>query len=132
MRYKDAIEEIANRLQDDEERMAFGEEAVKIDLAIALTFARQERGLTQQQLADMVGVSRAYIARLETGEANPSISKAGRIFAALWLAPIDRPSPLLQGYGPYESGSATTPETLPAPAAPGKPTRKDTRNSHAH
>ena len=46
--------------------------------------------------------SRPYVVRLESGEANPSIAKAGRIFAALWLTPIDKPFPLLKGYGPYE------------------------------
>lgn len=100
--YPDAIAEIAKELDDDEERMGYGEEAAKVSFAIALTFARQERGLTQQELADLLGVSKAYVVRLESGEANPSIAKAGRIFAALWLTPIDKPFPLLRGYGPYE------------------------------
>ena len=78
------------------------EAAAQTGFAIALTFARQERGLSQQELADLLGVSKKYVVRLESGEANPSIAKAGRIFAALWLTPIDKPFPLLKGYGPYE------------------------------
>ena len=100
--YPDAIAEIAKDIEDDDERMGYGESAAKIRFALALTFARQERGMTQQELADLLGVSKAYVVRLESGEANPSIAKAGRIFAALWLTPIDKPSPLLRGYGPYE------------------------------
>ena len=102
MKYPDAIAEIAKEIEDDEERMGYGEEAAKQDFALALTFARQERNMTQQELADLLGVSKAYVVRLESGEANPSIAKAGRIFAALWLKPIDKPFPLLKGYGPYE------------------------------
>ena len=102
MEYPDAIARIAEEIEDDEERMGYGEEAAKVRFALALTFARQERGLSQQEMADLLGVSKAYVIRLESGEANPSIAKAGRIFAALWLTPIDKPFPLLKGYGPYE------------------------------
>ena len=99
---REAIEGIAERLENDKYRMEYGEAAAQMGFALALTFARQERGLSQQELADLLGVSKAYVVRLESGEANPSIAKAGRIFAALWLTPIDKPFPLLKGYGPYE------------------------------
>ncbi len=102
MEYPDAIAEIAQEIEDIEARMEFGEAAAQMGFALALTFARQERGMTQEELADLLGVSKAYVVRLESGEANPSIAKAGRIFAALWLTPIDKPFPLLKGYGPYE------------------------------
>ena len=102
MQYPDAIARIAEEIEDIEARMEYGEAAAQMGFAIALTFARQERGLSQQELADLLGVSKAYVVRLESGEANPSIAKAGRIFAALWLTPIDKPFPLLRGYGPYE------------------------------
>ena len=98
----DAIAEIAQEIEDLEARMEFGEAAAQQGFAIALTFARQDRGLSQQELADLLGVSKKYVVRLESGDANPSIAKAGRIFAALWLTPIDKPFPLLRGYGPYE------------------------------
>ena len=99
---REAIEGIAERLEDDKYRMEYGEASAQMSFALALTFARQERGLSQQELADLLGVSKKYVVRLESGEANPSIAKAGRIFAALWLTPIDKPFPLLKGYGPYE------------------------------
>ena len=102
MMYPDAIAGLAKELEDDQERMVYGEAATQNGFAIALTFARQERNMTQQELADLPGVSKAYVVRLESGDANPSIAKAGRIFAALWLTPIETPFPLLKGYGPYE------------------------------
>ncbi len=38
--------------------------------------ARAERGLSQQQLADMVGVSRNTISSIETGQFNPTAKLA--------------------------------------------------------
>jgi len=40
---------------------------------------RQARGLTQQELADWVGVSRQSIISLETGRYNPSLALAHRL-----------------------------------------------------
>ena len=102
MQYPYFIADLAEELEDNEERMVYGEAAAQNGFAIALTFARQERNMSQQELADLLGVSKAYVVRLESGDANPSIAKAGRIFAALWLTPIETPFPLLKGYGPYE------------------------------
>jgi len=126
MMHTDVIAEIAKELEDEEERMGYGEVATKSSFALALTFARQERGLSQQELADLLGVSKAYVVRLESGEANPSIAKAGRIFAALWLTPIDKPFPLLKGYGPYEPPRERNSEPS-AEAAHEKTTRKAKR-----
>lgn len=48
-----------------------------------ITRLRIQRGLTQTQLADMVGVQEATIARLESGSRIPSLSLLRRIAAAL-------------------------------------------------
>ncbi|MBI4317511.1 MAG: helix-turn-helix domain-containing protein [Chloroflexi bacterium] len=47
---------------------------------------RMDYGLTQQQLADKVGVKRAYIARVESGDANPTVRTLGRILAPFGLS----------------------------------------------
>ena len=41
---RDFRAELAKELEDDEERMGYGEAAAQIGFAISLTFARQERG----------------------------------------------------------------------------------------
>ncbi len=41
------------------------------DLARALASARVSRGLTQQDLAEEIGVGRSYLAELESGAASP-------------------------------------------------------------
>ena len=60
-------------------------------MAIRVTFTRLCREtrirlrLTQQQLADAVGISRAYVATIESGHANPSLEVVERIARALRL-----------------------------------------------
>jgi transcriptional regulator with XRE-family HTH domain len=46
---------------------------------------RRSRGHTQAQLADAAGLTRAYISRLESGHADPSMSSVTRIAEALGL-----------------------------------------------
>ncbi len=44
---------------------------------------RERRGLTQQQLADAVGVARVTIGRVEIGSARPSLDLLERLARAL-------------------------------------------------
>lgn len=48
----------------------------KLILKNNLKEARSEKGLSQQQLADMVGVSRNTISSIETGQFNPTAKLA--------------------------------------------------------
>ena len=48
----------------------------KLILKNNLKAARSEKGLSQQQLADMVGVSRNTIRSIETGQFNPTAKLA--------------------------------------------------------
>ncbi len=45
--------------------------------------ARQRRGLTQERLAAKAGLSREYLARLETGRQDPRVSVVVRLAKAL-------------------------------------------------
>ena len=84
---EEVLGQIAEDLGDNEVRLAYGEELAKLDFALALAKARKESDLTQQQLAEQLGVSQAYVARLESGLANPTVGKVGSIFASLWKRP---------------------------------------------
>jgi transcriptional regulator with XRE-family HTH domain len=44
---------------------------------------RERRGLTQEQLANRAGVSRPYLARLETARQDPKLSTLEKIAKAL-------------------------------------------------
>jgi transcriptional regulator with XRE-family HTH domain len=52
----------------------------------ALTRARLERGLTQAKLAEVAGMQRAAIARLESGDVNPTLSTLARLARALGMS----------------------------------------------
>ncbi len=49
------------------------------EVALMLARLRIDRGLTQAEFARRAGVSQAYISQLESGIANPSIQKLGRL-----------------------------------------------------
>jgi transcriptional regulator with XRE-family HTH domain len=73
------------RLEDYEIRSEYGSETLKYDIAAALVAARKMKNLTQTALANIAGVSQAYIAKLESGEANPTIGRIGAILGSIWL-----------------------------------------------
>ena len=127
---------LSEQLLDDEFRIGFGAENVKIPLALALLDARESRGLSQSQLAEICGVSQAYISKLESGEANPTIGKLGSIFAAMWMEPTIGFGPLLPertNATPTGAGTQQSAEQapVPPPAPPVDPTVAGGVQSHA-
>ena len=100
----DFLDWLSEQLLDNEMRVGFGAEKIKTALALALLDARESRGLSQSQLAELCGVSQAYISKLESGEANPTIGKIGSIFAAMWMKPTVGFGPLM----PERSGTDHT------------------------
>lgn len=91
---KDALTE---NLQDKEFARGFGAELAKTDFAMLLVRARKAKGVTRQQLAAMAGFTESYIARLESGEANPTVGKIGELLALLGF----RLTPSLADLNPY-------------------------------
>lgn len=81
-------------LQDMEYRQEFGCENAKLEMAAALVKAREVKNVTQSRLAELAGTSQAYIAKLERGDANPTIGNMGRLFASLWVQPRIEPIPM--------------------------------------
>ncbi|MBO2525089.1 MAG: transcriptional regulator [Bacteroidetes bacterium] len=53
--------------------------------------ARKNAGLTQQELADRIGVDKGYVSRIERGLITPSVSTIYRIAAAMGLTVELRP-----------------------------------------
>lgn len=78
--------DLKQELQDPESAKYFGAAQAKSSFAITLAKARKNLGLTQQELANKAGVSQAYIAKLEGGEANPTLERIGSLLATLGLS----------------------------------------------
>lgn len=78
--------DLAQNLRDLEFAKGFGAARAKSNFAITLAEARRQLNLTQQQLAVRLGVSQAYIAKLEGGEANPTLGTIGSLLAMLGLS----------------------------------------------
>ena len=56
-------------------------------MAAQIRKLREARGLTQSELAEKAGVTREYIARLEAGRYDPSLSTIERLAKALKVKP---------------------------------------------
>jgi len=76
-------EDLARRLNDPQYARLYGTETAKVDFAVTLAKARRAATLTQQEIAERLGVSQAYIAKLEGGEANPTLGTVGSLLATL-------------------------------------------------
>jgi len=78
--------DLERNLHDPEFAKRFGAARAKSSFAITLAEARRQLNLTQQQLAAKLGVSQSYVAKLESGEANPTLDKIGSLLAVLELS----------------------------------------------
>ena len=52
----------------------------------AIAEGREERDMTQHQLAEVTGITQADISRLESGTANPSLRTLKRLAAGMGMA----------------------------------------------
>jgi predicted transcriptional regulator len=76
--------DIKARRADSTERRHSNERAGRaIRLAFEIRALREKKGLSQRQLAELVGTTQSAIARLEGGRISPSLPTLDRIAAAL-------------------------------------------------
>jgi transcriptional regulator with XRE-family HTH domain len=100
--------ELIEELKDPEFARGYGGERLKSNVGWALLEARRKTGVTQKDLAERLGLSQPYIAKLESGEANPTLGTVGRIFAALELQMVVETAPLAPQHVTYDQ--KTTPK----------------------
>jgi len=89
------IGDIVERLKNPNYAKSYGAEMAKLDFALTLIKVRKQSNLTQSELAQKLQTSQPYIAKLEGGEANPTIGAIGSLLAILGLRLITGTSPLI-------------------------------------
>jgi transcriptional regulator with XRE-family HTH domain len=92
---RSAIKDIIERLKNPEYARGYGAEMAKTDFALTLVKARKRAGLSQKELADKLGMSQPYIAKLEGGEANPTLETIGAVLAVMGLRLVTTSAPLI-------------------------------------
>jgi DNA-binding XRE family transcriptional regulator len=73
----------AGRADSSERRRGYDSAGRAIRLAFEIRTLREKKGLSQRQLAELVGTTQSAIARLEGGRISPSLPTLDRIAAAL-------------------------------------------------
>ena len=78
------FDELKNKyLSDPEVKAEYDSLEPEYQLVRAIIECREEKNLTQQGLADLTGIDRTDISRLENGNANPSLKTMKRIASGL-------------------------------------------------
>jgi len=95
------VNDITENLKDPEYARLYGEEDAKLNFAITLLKIRKQLNLTQKEIADKLGVSQPYIAKLEGGEANPTLGHIGSLLALLQKKLVTDTVPLVSYFVEY-------------------------------
>ena len=80
--FRDSLNE---RLQDPAFRAEWEALEPERQITMAIIEGREEKALTQKQLAETTGIAQADISRLENGTANPSLRTLKRLAAGLGM-----------------------------------------------
>lgn len=93
------------RVWDDEMDREFftpeeiAESDMRAALITAIVQARQEQGISQRQLEEMSGIKQPQLARMERGDANPTLDTVLKVLAAMGktLAIVPLPARTCEG-----------------------------------
>ena len=80
MKYSDIKEMF---LEDQETKKAYEELEPEYQLIYAMVESRREKNISQQELADVTGINRSDISKIENGNANPSLRTIKRVAKGL-------------------------------------------------
>ncbi len=87
--------DLERELRDPEYVKLYGASDAKAEIAITLAGARNAAKKTQKELAEAMSLSQPYVAKLEGGEANPTIGTIGSLLAVLGFRLVTHTQPLL-------------------------------------
>lgn len=76
---------LAEQLRDDEFRAEWERTGLARAIAVAVVQFRTDRGLSQRALASKLGMTQPQVARLESGDVNPSMDTLVRVASGLGI-----------------------------------------------
>ncbi len=79
-------ESLNEQLRDPEFKKEWDALDPEFQVIRAMIDARQQKHITQKELADITGIAQADISRMENGNANPSLQTLKRLAAGLGMA----------------------------------------------
>lgn len=96
MTIEEMNQDLEHRMKNPEFRREFGASKARRAVGYLIADARREAGMTQENLAALLGTKREFIAKLETGSGNPSAAYLGGLLALMGCRLEFRASPLLE------------------------------------
>lgn len=75
----DFLQYLEEQLENSEFQRCWEEDEPEYQLRLAIIDARQETGLTQEQLAKASGLDQRVISRMQTGNANPTLKTLSKL-----------------------------------------------------
>ncbi len=100
--------DLEQELRDPEYVKLYGASDAKAEIAITLAEARHAAKKTQEEVADEMSLSQPYVAKLEGGEANPTIGTIGSLLAVMGFRLVARTAPLKPEPMPFSAGFVLT------------------------
>ena len=85
VRWNEDLDLEAETIYQDGKCIGRAELPINHKLAYVVSSARQNHGLSQQELSQLTGIDQADISKIESGHSNPSIATLERISNALHL-----------------------------------------------
>lgn len=90
MKHRDYVAE--REARDPEFRKARERMRPQFEFRVALIEARLDKGMTQAEVAEAIGTKQSAVARLESGESNPTLDMISRLATALSVSFEIRPN----------------------------------------
>lgn len=92
-------ESLNEQLRDPEFKKEWDALDPEFQVIRAMIDARQQKQITQKELADITGIDQADISRMENGNANPSLQTLKRLAAGLGMVVKVEIVPISDGSG---------------------------------
>ncbi len=83
---KNFRESLKEQMENEEFKQEWDKTELEYQIIKAIITAREEKNITQKELAEMTGITQKDISKLENGNANPSLQTLKKLANGLGMA----------------------------------------------